>query len=137
MTRQQQEFDYYCLDRCKPIFDDIVVAYDDGAVIKKVLYKIGLRANIKHIDCLLLYTESDDDLEKLIYISTDAFYDNQQRFFNEVFSEEEMKELFRQLVTINIFEYTSLLDFNYIYDEFKELVEYNWTALDMDNLIEV
>ena len=137
MTRQQQEFDYYCLDRCKPIFDDIVVAYDNGASIKKVMYKIGLRANIKHVDCLLLYTESDDDLEKLIYITTDAFYDNQQRFFTDILSEEEMKDIFRQLVTINIFEYTSLLDFNYIYDEFKELVEYNWQALNMDNLIEI
>lgn len=137
MTRQQKEFDCYCLDRCKPIFDDIVFAYDDGAVIKKIQYKIGLRANIKHVDCLLLYTESDADLEKLVYIPTDLFYDNQQRFFTDVFSVDEMTELFRQLLTINIFEYASLLDFNYIYDEFKELVEYNWEALDMDNLIEV
>ena len=137
MTRQKQEFDYYCLDRCKPIFDEIVVVYNDGSVIRKVLYKIGLRANIKHVDCLLLYTASDADLEKLVYIATDTFYDNQRRFFTDVLSNEEMKNLFKQLITINIFEYTSLLDFNYIYDEFKELVEYNWDALNMDNLIEI
>lgn len=137
MTRQQKEFDCYCLDRCKPIFDDIVFAYDDGAIIRKVKYKIGLRANIKHCDSLLLYTESDADLEKLIYIAVDEFYDNQRRFFSEILSIDEIKELFKQLVTINIFEYTSLLDFNCIYDEFKELVEYNWEVLDMDNLIEV
>ena len=137
MTRQRQEFNYYCLDRCKPIFDEITVTYNTGSVIKKVLYKIGLRANIIHLACLLLYTASDTDLDTLVYIATDVFYDNQYRLHTNIISIEEKDTLFRKLSTINIFEYTSLLDFTYIYDEFKELVEYNWDALDMDNLIEV
>lgn len=137
LTRQHQEFNYYCLDRCKPITEEIPITYNDGNIIRKILYKVGLRTKIKHQDCFVLYTESDDDLECFTYIAAEIFYDYQQRFFNDIFSIEEVKELIKTLKTINIFEYTSLLEFTYIYDEFKEFVEYNWNTLDMDNLIEI
>lgn len=137
MTRQRNEFNCYCLDRCKPVFDEILLAYNDGVVVKKVNYKIGLRTNIKHVDCLLLYTETDIDLERLVYIATENFYDNQRRFYNEVLSIEEMKSIFKHIATINIFEFTSLLDFNYIYEDFKDLIDYNWENLNMDGLIDI
>lgn len=137
LTRQHQEFNYYCLDRCKPVAEEFPITYNDGFIIKKIRYKVGLRTQIKHQDCFVLYTESDDDLEGFTYIAAEIFYDYQQRFFNDIFSLEEIKELIKTLRTINIFEYTSLLEFTYIYDDFKEFVEYNWNTLDMDNLIEI
>ena len=137
LTRQHKEFNYYCLDRLKPISEELVITYNDGNIIRKILYKIGLRTNIKHQDCFVLYTESDDDLDNFIYIAADIYYEYQWRFFNEIISLEEFKEIIKRLTTINIFEYTSLLEFNYIYDEFKQLVECNWDNLDMDNLIEI
>lgn len=137
ITRQHQEFNYYCLDRLKPLSEEVPITYNDGNIIRKILYKVGLRTNIKHQDCFVLYTESDEDLDCFIYIAADKFYDYQSRFFNEVFSLSEMKDIIKKLTTINIFEYTSLLDFTYIYNDFKELVDFNWNNLDMDNLIEI
>ena len=137
ITRQHQEFNYYCLDRLKPLSEEVPITYNDGNIIRKILYKVGLRTNIKHQDCFVLYTESDEDLDCFIYIATDKFYDYQSRFFNEVFSLSEIKDIIKKLTTINIFEYTSLLDFTYIYNDFKELIDFNWNNLDMDNLIEI
>ncbi len=137
ITRQHQEFNYYCLDRLKPLSEEIPITYNDGNIIRKILYKVGLRTNIKHQDCFVLYTESDDDLDNFVYIAADNFYDYQQRFFNDIFSLSEIKEIIKTLTTINIFEYASLLDFTYIYNDFKDLIEFNWSTLDMDNLIEI
>ena len=137
ITRQHQEFNYYCLDRLKPLSEEIPITYNDGNIIRKILYKVGLRTNIKHQDCFVLYTESDADLDSFVYIAADNFYDYQQRFFNDIFSLSEVKEIIKTLTTINIFEYTSLLDFTYIYTDFKDLLEFNWSTLDMDNLIEL
>lgn len=137
LTKQHEEFKYYCLDRCKPLSEEIKITYNDGNIIRKILYKIGLRTSIKHQDCFVLYTESDDDLNNFIYIAVETFYNYQQRFFNDIFSLSEIKDIIKVLPNINIFEYTSLLDFNYIYNDFKEFVEYNWLTLDMDNLIEI
>ena len=137
LTRQHQEFNYYCLDRCKPVSEEFPITYNDGNIIRKIRYKVGLRTKIKHQDCFVLYTESDDDLENFTYIAAEIFYEYQQRFFNDIFPLSEIKDLVKTLKTINIFEYTSLLEFTYIYDDFREFVEYNWNALDMDNLIEI
>ena len=65
LTRQHQEFNYYCLDRSKPLTEEIKLTYNDGNIIRKVLYKVGLKATIKHTECFILYTESDEDLDKL------------------------------------------------------------------------
>ena len=137
ITKQHIEFNYYCLDRLKPLTEEFPVTYYDGSVVKKILYKIGLRSKIKHQDCFVLYTESDQDLEQFIYIEAESFYNNQRRFFNDILQPFEVKEYINQLKTINIFEYVSLLEFECIYDEFKCLVESNWEILSMDNLIEI
>ena len=72
-----------------------------------------------------------------MFIPADIFYDNQKRFFTEVLTVEEVKTMIKILPAINIFEYTSLLEFTKIYKEYKELVEENWEKLDMNNLIEI
>lgn len=136
-TRQHQEFNYYCLDRLKPLSEELPITYNDGNIIRKKLYKIGLRTNIKHQDCFVLYTESEEDLDRFVYITTDNFYDYQESFFNDVFTISDLKEIVKTILTINIFEYASLLDFTYIYNDFKEFIESNWLYLDMDNLIEL
>ena len=137
MTKQHEEFNYYCLDRIQPFENDIKLAYSDGSIIKRLLFKIGLKAKIKHVDCFILYTDSDQDLEQFIYIESAAYFDNQRRFFNDVFSITEMKTIIKCIKTINIFEFVSLLDFTHIYQEFQNYIENNWDILDMDNLIEI
>jgi hypothetical protein len=113
------------------------VTYETGDSIKKILYKIGLQALVKHVECFILYTESDEDLEKFIYIPTKTFYDFRKSIHNDILSLTEYKELFRCIMTINIFEFTSLLEFQYIYQDFKDLINYNWNELDMNSLIEI
>ena len=135
ITAQHQEFNYYCLDREKPVSEEFVVTYNDGSVIKKILYKIGLRANIKHEDCFVLYTESESDLDD--FIPTETFYNYQESFFTSIFSIEEIKTLIKRIKTINIFEFTSLLDFTNIYGDYKDFLESNWSNLNMDELIEI
>ena len=137
LTRQHQEFNYYCLDRLQSFENDLKLTYNDGNVIKRVLYKIGLKAKIKHEECFILYTNSDLDLDQFVYIDVDAYYQNQRHFFNDIISIAEMHELIKNIKTINIFEFASLLEFTNIYDDFKGLVEDNWTNLDMDSLIEI
>lgn len=137
MTKEKQEFDYYCLDRLKAIGEDFPLTYTDGSVVRKLYYKIGLRASIKRQDCFILYTATEDDLEGFTFIPTDIFYNNQKRFYTEILTTTEVKELMKKLPAINIFEFVSLLDFINIYSEFKELVDYNWENLNMDSLIEI
>lgn len=137
MTPQQKEFSCYCLDRLKVNELDFCVTYSDDTVIRKQYYKVGLRADIRHRDCFILYTESEKDLDEFIYINAEEFYDNQKRFFQDLFSKEEVNELFKKITTINIFEFTSLLKFNNIYEDFQDYIKQNWVVLDMDNLIEI
>jgi hypothetical protein len=137
MTKEQHEFECYCLDRLKPIADEFPVTYNDGVIIKKLHYKVGLRASIKHVDCFVLYTMSEDDLNGFLFIPVDTFYNNQKRFFHETLTKTEVKELIKVLPAINIFEFVSLLDFSIIYEEFKEYLEENWEILQMNDLIEV
>ena len=136
-TRQHEEFECYCLDRSKPLTEEIPITYNDGSIIRKILYKIGLKAKIKHHECFILYTESDADLDQFIYIDVDKFYDNQCRFFNDILHVNEVQELLKRRNSINIFEFTSLLEFEYIYEDFKSIIEYNWNSLEMDSLIEI
>ena len=137
MSRQEQEFDCYCLDRCKPLTEELPIAYNNGTNITKVKYKIGLRAMIRKRDCFILYTESEEDLNGFTFITTENFYDNQRRFYTDIIPFEDFRELIKWLPNINIFEFTSLLDFVNIYEEFMNLVKGNWTTLNMDNLIEI
>lgn len=137
MTKQHQEFVYYCLDRLKPDDDLLVISYTDGDIIKKATYKIGLKAKIKHQICYVLYTESDRDLDEFIYIDVDVYDDNRRRFFNDIFHINELKNLIRKIKTINIFEFVSLMNFVNIYENFSNILEGNWEYLNMDELIEI
>lgn len=137
MERPIDVFNYYCLDRIKPITEELYITYSDDGLLRKMRYKIGLRALVKKIDCFVLYTATDEDLNAFIFIPVEFFYDNYHHFLTDVISKEEFKNSLRVLHTINIFEFTSLLDFTYIYSEFKELLEYNWEALSMNQLIEI
>ena len=85
LTKQHQEFNYYCLDRLKPLTEELRVTYNNGNVIRKVLYKIGLKADIKHQECFILYTESDSDLDEFLYIDAEDFYNNQRRFLRKFY----------------------------------------------------
>lgn len=137
MTKQHQEFNYYCLDRLQPFENDIKITYNNDYIIRTIIYKIGLKAKIKHQECFILYTDSDLDLEQFIYITTDNYYNNQRKFFNEIFSISEYENIIFKLNNINIFEFVSLLNFLNIYNDFKLLLEENWSLLNMDALIEL
>lgn len=137
MTKQLQEFNYYCLDRISFLSNDLRIAYIVDGVIRKLRFKIGLRAKIKRRECFILYTETEEDLDQFMYIDVDSYFDNERRFFTDIFSVEEKKEIIKQLNTINIFEFLSMLNFISIDKDFYCLVENNWTNLDMDNLIEL
>ena len=130
-------FNYYCLDRIKPITEELYITYKDDGLLRKICYKIGLRANIKKIDCFILYTATEADLDVFIFIPVEYFYDNYQHLMTDIISKEEFDTSIKRLYTINIFEFASLLDFTYIYNEFKELLEYNWQVLNMNQLIGV
>ena len=136
MTKEHQEFNYYCLDRCK-VGDEFPISYNDGVVVHKRRYKLGLKTKIKRQECFILYTDSDADFDTFTYISAETFYNFQQRFFTDIFSVEEFKEIIKVLNTINIFEYTSLLNFDNIFSDYYDMVEDNWDALRMDDLIEI
>lgn len=136
-TRQHREFDCYCLDRLLPFENDLRITYNDDNIIRKLQYKVGLRAKIKHRDCFILYTESDQDLDQFLYIDADVYYNNQYRLFTEIISVAELKEIIIKITTINIFEFVSLLEFINIYNDFKDFLEENWNILCMDKLIEI
>ncbi len=137
MTDQQREFNYYCLDRVKPLTEELKISFEDDHTIFTTRYKVGLQAKIKHQDCFILYTESEKDLDEFIFIDADDFYNNQHRFFTEILSKTEVVELIKHIKTINIFEFVSLLDFTCIYQEFQDFIDKNWNILNMDNLIEL
>lgn len=137
MITAKETFEYYCLDRIKPISEELNITYKDDGLIRKLYYKIGLRAKIKHVDSFILYTESDEDLDTFVFMPVDYFYDNQARLMLSVIDKDEYIHLIKRMNTINIFEFVSLLDFTNIYNDFKEFVEYNWNVLNMDQLIEV
>lgn len=137
MITAKETFQYYCLDRIKPVSEELNITYRDDGLIRKLYYKIGLRAKIKHVDCFILYTSTDDDLDSFVFIPVDYFYDNQARLMLSVIDKDEYVKLIKHINTINIFEFVSLLDFMYIYADFKQFVEYNWQVLNMDQLIEV
>ena len=132
-----EEFECYCLDKCNPLDEEFTITVNNGTIIRKILYKIGLRAKIKHTDCFCLYTESEQDLETFYFIPVDTFYDMQQRFFFDIFKQEDLPSIIKSIKTINIFEFTSLLEFSKIYQNFKDFIEYNWSHLHMDDLIEI
>ena len=43
MTREQSYFNYYCLDRLKPLGDELSIAYNDDGYIRKVQYHFECR----------------------------------------------------------------------------------------------
>lgn len=138
MTRQYQEFKYYCLDRLLPFENDLRISYKtDYSGIRTINYKIGLKAKIKHEECFILYTDSDLDLDQFLYITVEDYYNNQYTFLHEILSLTEYNEFIIRLTRINIFEFVALLNFLNIYLDFKELVDEKWSLLNMDALIEL
>lgn len=135
MSREHQYFNYYCLDRLKTIDDELPISYKDDGLIRKIYYKIGLIAKIKNTRCFILYTE--EDFENLTYSSCEFINDHKEDLFLHIQEKRTIKDNIREINTINIFEFTSLLNFEYIYSEFKDIIDYNWNNLNMDNLVEI
>ena len=134
MTKEHKYFDYYCLDRLKSIDDELPVSYKDDGMIRKIYYKKGLQAKVKNTPCFILYTE--DDFENLIYASCDYINEHMEQLLLYPQEKEDLFSEIKQIQTINIFEFTSMLNFMYIYSNFKDIVDYNWENLGMDSLIE-
>ena len=135
MSREHKYFNYYCLDRLKSIDNDLPISYKDDGLIRKIYYKIGLIAKIKNIRCCILYTE--EDFENLVYSSCEFIDDHREDLYLNIQDKQTIKDNIREINTMNIFEFTSLLNFEYIFSEFKEIIDYNWNNLDMDNLVEI
>lgn len=133
---KEKIFEYYCLDKTKPITEELNITYSEDGLIRKFYFKTGLRALIKKIDCYILYTSTEEDFENLLFIPVDYFYDHFQRLSMSIIPKYEYLETIKQLQSINIFEFTSLLDFMYIFEEFKNLILTNWQRLNMNSLIE-
>lgn len=136
-SKQRKEFEYYCLDRLQCISDYLPIKYKDDGEVKKIIYRFGLKANIKQRPSYILYTETDKDFEQFVYIDVDDYNDYQRHFFMDIISKEEMNELIKKVTTINIYEFVSLFNFIRIYDAFLLLVLNNWDHLNMDQLIEI
>lgn len=134
MSKEHTYFNYYCLDRIKSIDNDLPVSYKDDGLIRKIYYKIGLIAKIKNSRCFVLYQE--DDFENLVYSTCEFVNDNKEDLLLNVQEKSTVKENFKEINTINIFEFVSMLNFEFIYNEFKDIVDYNWNNLNMDNLVE-
>lgn len=135
MTKEQEYFNYYCLDRMKTVGDDLPISYDDDGLIRKVYYKIGLVAKVKRTVCYILYTE--EDFENLVYIPEEYVLEHEQDLRLRVQKKHELFEYLKIIQTMNIFQFLSLLDFTWIYQDFKDIVDYNWLNLNMDSLIEM
>ena len=135
MTREQEYFNAYCLDRMKVIDNDLPIAYNDDGLIRKVYYKIGLVAQIKRTICYILYTE--DDFDNFVYIPEEYVLEHEEDLRLHVQKKEELFEHLKVVQTMNIFQFMSMLMFNYIYQDFKDIVDYNWLNLNMDSLIEM
>lgn len=135
MTREKQEFEYYCLDRMKLLDNDIPLAYNDDGLIRKFYYKIGLIANIKHRPCYVLYLE--DDFDNLTYVSCEFLDNHREDLLLHVQDKDSLFEQLKIIQTMNIFQFASMLNFLYIYEEFKDIIDYNWETLNMNSLIEL
>ena len=135
MTREQSYFNYYCLDRLKPLGDELSIAYNDDGYIRKVQYHFCLKAKIKNKYCYVFY--KDDNYEEFIYASVDYIDENYENLMLNVQNKLELFDFIKTIKTMTIFEFTSLLTFTYIYSDFKDLIDYNWDALNMDKLIEI
>ena len=135
MSKEHQYFNYYFLDILKTIDDELPISYKDDGLIRKIYYKIGLIAKIKNTRCFILYNE--EDFENLTYSSCEFINDHKEDLFLHIQEKRTIKDNIKELNTINIFEFTSLLNFEYIYSEFKDIIDYNWNNLNMDNLVEI
>ena len=136
-SKEHEYFNYYCLDKIKPLQEELIISYDEDGLIRKFYYKIGLYAKVKNTYCYILYSEDDNTLENLIYLSQDYLNNNREYILLNILSKSEYMENIKSIPTMNIFEFTSLLNFTYIYDEFKSLIDYNWDTLNMNSLIEM
>ena len=135
MTKEHEYFNYYCLDRMKVLDNELPLAYDDEGLIRKIYYKIGLIAQVKHILSYILYTE--EDFDNLIYIPCEFVDNNKESLFLYPQNKQDLFEQLKTIQTMNIFQFMSMLTFTYIFEDFKEIVDYNWDNLNMNSLIEM
>ena len=135
MSREHKYFNYYCLDRLRSMDNELPISYKDDGLIRKIYYKIGLIAKIKNTRCCILYDE--DDFENLVYSSCEFIDNHREELYLNIQDKQTIKENIKEINTINIFEFTSLLNFEYIYSEFKDIIDYNWNNLNMDSLVEI
>ena len=135
MTKEQEFFNAYCLDRMKVIDNELPISYNDEGFIRKIYYKIGLIAKVRNILCYILYTE--DDFENFVYIPQEYVLEHELDLRLNVQKKSELFEYLKIVNTTNIFQFISLFTFDYIYQEFKDIVDYNWANLSMDKLIYV
>ena len=135
MSKEHEYFNYYCLDRLQNLDNDIPISYKNDGLIRKIYYKIGLIAKVKQSRCFVFYTENE--FENLIYSDCEFINDHREDLYLNVQEQETIKDNFKSINTINIFEFTSLLNFEFIYTDFKGIIDYNWDNLQMDNLIEI
>ena len=135
MSKEQEYFNYYCLDKIKSLDNDFPISYSDDGYIRKVYYKLGLIAQVKKTICYILYTE--DNFEDLIYIPEEYVLEHEQDLRLKTQNKEELFEVLKIVQTMNIFQFLSMLNFMYIYQDFKDIVDYNWDNLNMNTLIEM
>lgn len=135
MSKQQEFFNYYCLDRLKLIDNELPLSYIDDGLIRKFYYKIGLISRVKSTISYVLYDE--EDFEELTYISCEYADDHRESLMLYPQDKETFFGVVKKIQTINIFQFTSMLNFDYIYSDFKDIIEYNWDTLKMDSLIEI
>ena len=62
-----------------------------------------------------------------IYSSCEFIDDHKEDLYLRVQEKQTIKDNIKRINTINIFEFTSLLNFEYIYSEFKDIIDYNWS----------
>lgn len=135
MTEQQRQFNYYCLDRIRNFDDELRVAYKDEDTIRKLNYRIGIEARIKHTNCYVLYLE--DNFDDLVYVSKEFVDDHREDLFLHTQEKEVFIQEFKHLPRINIFQFVSMMTFIYIYEYFKSIIDYNWNYLNLDSLVEI
>lgn len=119
----------------KYLDDELPVSYKDDGLIRKIYYKIGMIARIKNTLSYILYTE--DSFENLVYVSCEYVDNHREHLMLYPQPKNELFDIIKTIQTMNIFQFLSLLNFTYIYEEFKDIVDYNWDNLNMNMLIEM
>ena len=135
MSKAQDYFNYYCLDKTRDADSSLTIAYRDNTEIKKFPYKIGFISRVRQCISYILYKE--EDIDNLFYVSCDYIDNNLERLLLYPIDKEEYDVEFKYLGNITLSEFTSLLDFNIIYEDLKSFIDTEWNNFRMDDLLYV